>query len=225
MLDALGVGERVGGDRDGDAQAEEQIAPVVLGRSPGHRHDPGRDPQHPRHLHQRSSLGEHHRAGRQHQHRGHPAGHRVDDAHLPAPVGPGQQRDIGHVQRRRGRGKGQRVALEAPGEQGDRPQQRHPRERGHRRGRLAVPCARQEHVPARVHQRGGQREQQCGKGHRGARSLLSPPAAPSSTPSREPRCRAAARPAAPPRGRPTRRSPPRCRGRCPSRGCPPRASR
>ena len=50
-------------------------------------------------------------------------------------------------------------------------------------------------------------------------------AVPSSTPSPEPRYRAAARPGPPPRGTTTRRSRPRCRAPCPSRGCPPLASR
>ena len=104
-----------------DGQPEEQVAPrvdaaAVSAAAQPTRNTPADTREHAGHLRAPTRPRPGPAAPNdQHQHRGHPARHRVDDADLAAPVGAREQREVRDVEDHRGGGEGQRgVARRLP---------------------------------------------------------------------------------------------------------------
>ena len=120
--------------------------------------DPGGDGEHADGGAQRHVLTQCNSAENEHHDRGRPASDRIDDADLATHVRPRKQYEIDELERGRGGDEGNGLRRNAAGQERRQRQQRNAPHEHPRRRRLHIPRPGKQHIPARVKERGAQRQ-------------------------------------------------------------------
>ena len=158
VRDPVLVDDGVRGDHAGDEHGEERAAPAP---DAAHEQDPGADEQHAGDLPRRGPGAGEHDGARQHEHGREPAGKRIDDGELGAVVGVGEQHEVRQLERRGRDQERPDRGVELPEEEAGRSTDDRADEQHERGERLGVACPREQQVPDRMDDGGGQGEDEC----------------------------------------------------------------
>jgi hypothetical protein len=157
VVDSAGVGERVAADAGGDREPESKPRRRGVTQTPDEQ-DSACNEEDSACLRGRGADPECRDSDEEDENRRQPAGDRIDDAQLRPPIGGGQERKVGELERRRDDHVRDRLRLHVPAEGGDGPEREH-REREGERGRggnVVSPSERE--VPRGVKPGGAERQ-------------------------------------------------------------------
>ena len=164
VLQPVVVDHGVARDDDADGEAREHVRAARAGSEAAHQGDAGRDDDHADRLEAARAAADQ-RGAEEHEDGGAAAGDRVDDRELGAPVGGGEEREVEQLERGADGHEGDRVGVDVPRRDGQREEQDRAHDERRRRGGRGVLPPGDVEVPARVQERGGEREQDGGGRH------------------------------------------------------------
>ena len=170
--------KRVPGDAAGHGERKRDAARGCgVGPHSTHQQDPACDERHSSCLQRRDGGAERDHADDQHEHGRDTTREGVDEAHVRPGIGAGEQGEVRELQRRRADQEGNRGAMDVPLDDRHGRARYETRDERHGRGGLGVLRTREQQVPARVHHRRRQAQDESGQRHAAEPTAARPPAA------------------------------------------------